>query len=1126
MLSSTSLIQVALHRVAGDPLRAWMGTARGAQALALAVERGRGLTPRILAPVGYAGGVMPYDVAVAWLLNAAERLSEDTHYDEQSGAMIKDETGASGSTHGMIDAYLTHDATSPSPVHMAAAEVLRVHSGRQLDRQTWEAAYTAVKNKFAADGNTPPPPGQAPAIYRRDKSVASGLKDGTKYSFDGKKVHMRLQLSGDKISARDLLREGGVPDSAWMFYVGAGETAKRWIAIDPAYVSMAADALAAHYPSLADALRQNEPSWVATAGVTRRKHAAETEGAGAAFDPAGGTGAGWSWKWTGDGIIFSLDTHMGKLMDAIGFTKNVDYRWKDAGTGGVKAWNVVVAQGHLGRFAEKLDAIKAVPAFAAQVRQAAAHHGAEARPLEAKDEGRWEMRGDGLGKLYTSYRPAAKGWQDTLGLAWDREGGRNNKGGEFHWLFRPAQAVAMAAAMRPHWPMLADAIVEAFRDVPQSTVVPAGDDAPTSGFGALPVCAAQSSLAHAAEPSDVTDPVALQHLADVQRALTQRLPVGVVPFPYQVIGAAFGRLTNYRYLNGDAMGVGKTITTLCNIAVDPEKLLPAVVVAPSSVVLKWAAEIRKWLPSVPVHLIRAGADALPPAGWKGIVIVSWSLLEKFADRLGVWGVRFFVGDEIHYIKNQSSLRSKAARTLSRLAPHAAFLSGTPLLNRLTELWHPLSCLDEAAWGGTVTRFQRQFMEQKKNRFIPGGVEYFGIRNKPELLARLSCFMVNRLKSQVAKWLPDKTRNIYPIDVDKPAFKQAYKDYKFIENNFEKFVTGRYEEKAEALYNLMVGNGMNPQEAREKSNAQMAGKVEKSVQNEQLTVLGYLRQALGKLKIPAALDMAEEILDTDQPVILYAEFHATIKLLKEGLAKLKVGEAQKAPRVVVIDGKLSADQKYAAWTGFQDGKYDVVIGSSAMREGIDLFRASQGIFVERWWVPALETQAEDRMHRTGQKNAVTIWYPTVPGTIDEHMAALAEKKRAVLEAVLGAEDIDIRELDTSMTESIGAYLRSGKGEKPVYSKNNPNARNAPGTSGKQLPPTPTIHALLFTRDSWSGAAATHWARMHNLECRAAESKGKHYQVLCRDAANFRPGTFRSVRVTDTVTALVAQPGRRH
>lgn len=1086
-----------------------------------------GYTPRVLAPVGYGGEAMSYDAAVAWMLRAAEGLADTTHFDSETGAMLKDETGASGSTHAQIDAYRTHSASSPSMVHMAGAEILRVHSGTQLDRKAWEAAYTAIKARYAADGNAPLPPGQTPTVYRRDASVLSGLKDGTKYSFDGQKVHMRLQLGTEHTSARDLLLSAGIPDSAYTFYAGKGETYKRWIALDPAYVGIAANALEKEYPALAAAIRQNEPSWVERAGVTRKVRA-PVEAAGAVpFDPAGATGTGWSWKPTPSGIVLSIDGNLVKFMDSLNLVKDKDYSLKLMGKkpDGANIWALSVPQRIVPVIAARLTAANRGPALAYQLAQQDQHTkqtvaAAGAMGSDNGGEGRWEVRGDGLIKLYTSYNKFAKGWQSSLGLAWDKDGGREGKGA-FHWLIRPAQTATAAAAMRPHWPILADALEAAFAHVAQTTVIPTGDDAPVAGFGAIPVCAAQSDLAHAAEIADVTNPAALAAIADVQRALTQRLPVGVEPYPYQIIGAAFGKLAGYRYLNGDAMGVGKTITTLCNIAVDPEKLLPAAIIVPSSVTLKWAAECKKWLPSVPVHIVRKGKDALPPAGWKGIVIMGWSLLDKFVDGLSAWGVQFFVGDEIHYIKNPASGRAQAARRLARQAPYAAFLSGTPLLNRLTELWHPLSCLDEAAWGGTITRFQRQYMESEKSRF---GTTYSGIKNKKDLVTRLSCIMVNRLKSQVAKWLPDKTRNLYTIDIDTPAEKQAFKEYKFVEENFRTFVTGKYEQKAEALYQLMISSGIPPAEARERSNEKFAGKADRAANNEQLTVLGYLRQALGKLKVAPVLTLAAEILNADEPLVLYAEFHATIKLLKEGLAKLKIGENQRAPRVVVIDGKLNADKKYAAWTGFQNGDYDVVIGSSAMREGIDLFRASQGIFVERWWVPALETQAEDRMHRNGQKNAVTVWYPTVADTIDEHMAALAEKKRAVLDAVLGSEDVDIEHVAGNVTESITDYLSGGKGEKPKYSKKK-NSGGMPDMATSKLPPPSTIHALMFNKSAWSGAAASHWAKMHGLTNATAEPSGAHYRVVCRDAGAFRPGTFRPVRVTATVTALVAQPGRR-
>ena len=1147
MLSSASQTLLALHRVAGSPLRAWLGREANHIALSLAIEqvreRATQRTTRILAPVGYAGASMDYATAVAWALAAAERLSQTTHYDEETGVMIKDETGASGSTHSMIDAYLTHDATSPSPVHAAGIAVLRVHSGTQLDRAEWEAAYTAIQQKYAADGHAPLPPDRVPTVFRRDASVASGLKDGTKYSFDGKKLNMRLQLGGEKTSARTLLQKGGVPDSAWSFYVGKGEVAKRWIAIDPAYAAMAADALAAEYPMLAAAIRQNEPSWVATAGVTRKVKGAATASLDTVpWTPEGGAnGTAWAWRWLTEpralawgrppaGLLLAGRFSIKQLMAAIGYEKGKQFAWVDAGrapdlawpmNAEGKAWWCAIPANQVADFVDRAARAGLDPTLTDHLRRAMAHHGAtDAAPPErtAADEGRWTVRGDGAIKLYTSRNKAAYDawWTKPLGLSTAKDGE-----GYYH-LVRPAQVNIVATAMEPYWPLLAEAFREAFAHIPQEEPVPQGEDGMRSPYGPIRACAPLAALCRATDSAEVHDATALAMIAEVKRALTQRLPVHVAPHPHQLLVPAFGRLNGYRMMVGDGMGSGKTKSTLSCIAADAELLLPAVVVAPSSVILNWGREARDWLPNVPIHPLLKGGLSLPPKGWKGIVLVTWTLLEKYVDALSEMGIQFFVGDELHYIKNPDTARSRAARRLAQITPHASFLSGTPLLNRRSELWHPLACLDAATWGNAKA-FERHFMQWVDTG--SGYGKYEGEKNTEELKARLSCVMIARTTDQLLKYLPEKTRKFFPITLQP----EAMKAYRRIETNFREFVTGKVEEKKAAMVDMAIAMGKTPEEAVAIAERNFAGSVGKSLANARLTMMGYLRQSIGLLKVPAALAMAEEVLDNDQPVVLFAEFRATVRALREGFAAMRVGAKNAAPRVIVIDGDLGTAQKDAAWNDFQNGRYDVVIGSASMREGINLFRARNGIFVERWWVPALEAQAEARLHRLGQKNAVTIWYPVVPKSIDEHMEALAAKKRGILATIMGAEKVTVEEEEERAAETAGdalaAYFRGQKSEmaEQPYAKN-PRSTASPVDSGRSLPPANILHALLFSREAWSAAAAAHWTKMHGLPAAPVERKSSYYQVTCRESDAFRPGTFRTVRVSATVTALVAQPGR--
>ena len=1222
------------------PLGAW--AADNERAVLRAAERAvpsrKGKTQRILAPVGYAGGAMPYDEAIRWIADVASTIVDETLYVEDEDGnrrMAKDEWGASVATHGLFTNYLTHvsgadPATVDAPIHMAAIEGLRIHSGTQLDRAAWEAAYNAISRRNAEAGGAPLPQGKQPTIYRRDKSAASGLADGSKYAWDKatKKANLRLPYRREGATASELLRAAGVPSAAYRFYAGPGETYKSWIAVDPAYVGVIGEALREQYPALADAIQQVSPAWVREANVLPAR-AAPADTSDPRRGRVGGAGGG-AWTWTPDGrsvlLQFKGDYHgiagraglqrgdyglvrdestggdwalriplanverfatrikgagmMVPLMDALmaslsaieavkpaapvaptaeavaaaaslgdrGTLDGVQYvrmgaervrllypkgiRKKELMAGIPFQWWVAVrAQDHVATPMERkrLDADafdwwivvetpsylalsmtvqSTMPALSAALSGwAGVHVEADPEPTheagKARGEGYWTLRGDGMIVLYLSTaRGEWKSW------AANAPGGKvpfakDAEGRWFHF-FRPEHAVGVGDAMRPFWPRLGAMLAAAYRDVPQAA--PEGLDE---------ACPVQAHMAVAADYPDVTDSTALQAIADVQRALTQRLPLGRVPMPYQIIGSAFAKLAGYRCIIGDAPGLGKTIQALSCIAVDPEALLPAVVVAPGSVTLKWGLEVSRWLPSVPVHILREGKTPLPARGWKGIVVVSWTLLAKFADPLVAWGARFVVGDEIHLVKSPEAIRTVALKKLASSIPHAMFLSGTPVLNRVSEFHSPLSALHPDRWG-TFSEFRARYMHGEQK---PWGMVWQGLKNAKELQARLACVMVRRLKTQVAKWLPDKSRIIAPVDVKPDAMKQ----YRYIEEKFRQFLSANAAVLAEIMAEMFERLGMPVKDAEKKAKDEADKSVAKTLRAEKLVLVGYLRRELGRMKVAPAVEMAETILDAGEPVLLYAEHHDVVRALATAIGELKVGPDEAHPRIMTITGLDSAESKFRKMNEFQDGKADVVIGTQAIREGMDLFRASNGIFVERWWVPLLEEQAEDRMHRHGQKNAVTVWYPTVKGTVDERIAALADEKRGLVDALLGSEDTKVEEVSENAQDALLAALEGRRAVAPVQYRNE-NAGGIPMRNRERaLPAAHRLHALLFSRSAWSMAAARHWCAMHGLLVLDADAIGPCYRVTVRDAGRFRTGTFRTVKLTDTIRAITAAPG---
>jgi SWI/SNF-related matrix-associated actin-dependent regulator 1 of chromatin subfamily A len=233
----------------------------------------------------------------------------------------------------------------------------------------------------------------------------------------------------------------------------------------------------------------------------------------------------------------------------------------------------------------------------------------------------------------------------------------------------------------------------------------------------------------------------------------------------------------------------------------------------------------------------------------------------------------------------------------------------------------------------------------------------GASNTAELNQRLCSLMIRRTKDQVLKELPAKIRQITPVEMTVAEQRQ-------------------YRAVAKTEY----------------PNA--------------LAQITALRQEVGRIKVRAAIEWIEQYTETDTSLLVFAHHHDVLDALEAGCKKLGVTYGR-------IDGAVSQEQRTRLVDEFQAGKRNIMLLSTkAAGVGITLTRASNVLVVERMWEPSTECQSEDRCHRIGQDQSVTIRYLTVDDTIDVDMAELIESKRVVLAAVLDGTapadiDLDIR-----------------------------------------------------------------------------------------------------------------------
>jgi hypothetical protein len=524
-------------------------------------------------------------------------------------------------------------------------------------------------------------------------------------------------------------------------------------------------------------------------------------------------------------------------------------------------------------------------------------------------------------------------------------------------------------------------------------------------------CAELEDLASSPSIDDIPDVALRRKVEDIAGRLT--FAPGLALHKFQKVGVAYAVISGYKCLIADEPGVGKTMQGIAALATDPDSLLPALVVAPASVVGSWRREIMKWRPDFrPLMLgrptetkaILLGAQPLGP---RDIVIATWGELASKSSTLARLGFQTMIADESHYMKNPGALRSKAALEVAH-APggpeHRIAMSGTPMPNDPGEMFTQLHFIDPIAFPDKQA-FNDRFSSKKK-RVVqgPGGkvrvyVEHREIGDSPEqkeailreLADTLRCYMVRRLFDDVLTEVPPKTR--IPVWGElTPAGRTAYNQ---VEAEIMELMCANWRKRAIAEARMLIASGTSPVEALRRVNETSPD--ESSVN---LVKLGELRQVVAEAKIPHAIEWLHEFYDArgkGTPLVIGCYYPRVIDAIGAELDKLGV-------KWTSIHGSVPNEERTRRIAKFQDERtVDVIILSyGAAREGINLHRADTELLVERWWVPAHEEQFEGRIRRNGQTRPTNYYYLMAEDTIDEHIAEVVDRKREILTTVLGGD----------------------------------------------------------------------------------------------------------------------------
>jgi SNF2 family DNA or RNA helicase len=421
---------------------------------------------------------------------------------------------------------------------------------------------------------------------------------------------------------------------------------------------------------------------------------------------------------------------------------------------------------------------------------------------------------------------------------------------------------------------------------------------------------------------------------------------------FQKEGLDFLLKSSGNALLADEMGLGKTVQTLSYTATE-KQTFPLLVVAPLVTLKNWEREIEKFLKkksrngrildseSPSVTIIRTGkSHELPKTD---IYIINYELLFKRNEDISKLGIRTIVCDEVHNLRSKTTQKYKAVKKLAALPSilYRIGLSGTPIYNRGSEIW-PIIDIIKPGLLGSFKEFCEYFC-------------YVNDKGKAIVLENKRASLRNELQKHVM--LRSKVRYKEVIAAD----------------------TDYYLEELDKIWMKV--------EAEQKDDAatefSKSASYHRAIQSE--------RQIAGIAKVPHVINFVKNIMEIEESVVVFCHHKVIHKLLHQSL--------QEFSPVSIIGGQSDATRQDQI-DKFQKGESKLMIaGIRAGNVGINLTRAKYVIFAELDWSPAIHRQAEDRLHRIGQKNTVFAYYLIGNGTLDDHVANILVDKSYEIDEIM-------------------------------------------------------------------------------------------------------------------------------
>lgn len=457
---------------------------------------------------------------------------------------------------------------------------------------------------------------------------------------------------------------------------------------------------------------------------------------------------------------------------------------------------------------------------------------------------------------------------------------------------------------------------------------------------------------------------------------------------YQKYGYGWMKTLQSYHFGGilaDDMGLGKTIQMIALLLADKKEERTSLIVCPASLIYNWQSEIRTFAPELSCLVISGQANEreklLENYASYDVLVTSYDLVRRDLQTYLTCHFYYVVLDEAQYIKNYMTMNAKAVKQLH--ADYRMALTGTPIENRLSELWSIFDFL----MPGYLYQYNRFHLLFGQTR--DGGKSIEGLRRM------VAPFILRRKKKDVLKDLPEKYERVV---------------YSGLEGTQRKLYQAAFLELKEQLSE----NGPSySQENRMKVLAQLT-RLRQICCDPSLCFEGYHGDSA---KLDTCMELILRAVDSEHKVLLFSQFTSMLSIIGDRLKALGID-------YLVLTGSTPKEERIELVNRFQTEAVPVfLISLKAGGTGLNLTAADIVIHYDPWWNMAAQNQATDRAHRLGQEKSVTVYRLIAKDTLEESILKLQEEKKQLSEDILSADFSSLASL--SETELMGLISPAGE-----------------------------------------------------------------------------------------------------